>query len=113
MRHSRKAVMKEHYELYLKKYIFNGKYLVRNVQIGIGLVLIMVLIIGVFAAGHISKNETLPEKSADISVKDALFGSAEEEKVLEKTAEAENQKNTTEPAKDLSMNTGITLTSAK
>lgn len=83
MRHSRKAVMKEHYKLYLKKNIFNGRYFVRNVQIGLCLILVMALVIGVIVAVHMPKDKTV-QTSAEISVKDALFGNSEEENVITK-----------------------------
>ncbi len=88
MRHSRKAVMKEHYKLYMRKHIFNGRYFVRNMQIAAGLVLVMALVIGAAVAGHTGKDETVTA-SAEVSMKDALFGNSEEEKKITKTENTE------------------------
>ena len=77
MRHSRKAVMKEHYMLYMKKHIFNGKYFVRNMQVGAELLLVLLLVIGAAMIGHKPENGT--DESTEVSVKDALFGTSEEE----------------------------------
>ncbi|MBO5087600.1 MAG: hypothetical protein J6C01_02905, partial [Lachnospiraceae bacterium] len=46
MRHSRRAVMAERYKLYAKKNIFNSKYLVRNLQIGLLLFVLVVMFVG-------------------------------------------------------------------
>lgn len=89
MRHSRKAVMKEHYKLYMRKHIFNGRYFVRNMQIAAGLVLVMALVIGAAVAGHTGKDDTVAV-SAEISMKDALFGNSEEEKQVTKKENTEN-----------------------
>lgn len=99
MRHSRKAVMTERYKLYMKKHIFNGRYFVRNIQIGVGFVLLMALVIGVVSAGHSSEKETVTA-SAQVSVKDALFGNSEDETVAvraeEKSTEAVAEADTEE-----------------
>lgn len=84
MRHSRKAVMKEHYKLYMKKHILNGRYFVRNMQIAAGLVLVMALVIGAAFAGYTDKDETVTA-SAKVSMKDALFGSSEEVQTAKRT----------------------------
>jgi len=88
MRHSRKAVMKEHYKLYMRKHIFNGRYFVRNMQIAAGLVLVMALVIGAAVAGHTGKDETVTA-SAEVSMKDALFGNSQEEEKITKTENTE------------------------
>lgn len=84
MRHSRKAVMKEHYTLYMKKHIFNGKYFVRNMQVGAELLLVLLLVIGAAVIGHKPENGTT--ESTEVNVKDALFGSEEEQTVVEAEA---------------------------
>ncbi|MDE5778354.1 MAG: SH3 domain-containing protein [Lachnospiraceae bacterium] len=79
MRHNRKAVMAERYQLYLKKHIFNGKYFVRNMQIFVCLILMVGTVTCVFAlSGH--KNDEAASSSTDISIKDALFGTKKEPK---------------------------------
>lgn len=88
MRHSRKAVMKEQYKLYMKKHILNGRYFVRNMQIAAGLVLVMALVIGAAFAGHTDKDKTVTA-SAEVSIKDALFGNSEEEKNATRTERVE------------------------
>lgn len=72
MRHSRRAVMTEHYKLYLKKNVFNGRYFVRNVQIGICTAAVGVLIAG--AAGVVTMGHKSGATEAKNSVKEALFG---------------------------------------
>jgi len=73
MRHSRKAVMAERYKLYMKKHVFNGKYFVRNVQIGLGLVLVVALIVGM-SMMFLSVREDAVTAKADVSIKAALLG---------------------------------------
>ncbi|MDO5155264.1 MAG: SH3 domain-containing protein [Eubacteriales bacterium] len=97
MRHSRKAVMKERYTLYLRKHIFNGKYFVRNVQIGVGLVLVFALLVGITAMCFATKNTSVSAKK-DVDVKSALFGEcvsetkiAEQEKVDDTSEEMTTQ----------------------
>ena len=78
MRHNRRAVMAEHYKLYLKKNIFNGRYFVRNVQIAFCALIVFVLLFTVVA---LSGNDKEAKKTAGankkISVKEALFGNNE------------------------------------
>lgn len=79
MRHSRRAVMTEHYKLYMKKHIFNGKYFVRNVQIGICSVAVTALLVGAVAVTHVNQDSEKSAVDAKISIKEALFGNTEEE----------------------------------
>ena len=78
MRHNRRAVMAEHYKLYLKKNIFNGRYFVRNVQIVFCALIVFALLFTVVA---LSGNDKEAKKTAGankkISVKEALFGNNE------------------------------------
>lgn len=95
MRHSRKAVMKEHYTLYMKKHIFNGKYFVRNMQVGAELLLVLLLVVGAAMIGHKPENGTA--ESTEVNVKDALFGTSEEEStVVEAKAMDDTEAVTTE-----------------
>ena len=79
MRHNRKAVMAERYKLYMKKNFLNGRYLVRNIQIGIAMFLVLALVMGLTAIVHLSNHGAISTK-ASVSVKEALFG-VEEQKV--------------------------------
>ncbi|MCM1157466.1 MAG: SH3 domain-containing protein [Bacteroidales bacterium] len=89
MRHSRRAVMAERYKLYIRKNIFNGRYFVRNLQLGI----CILVVAGVLAGGIVLVNATEPQsekKAAEVSVKEALFGNSEEnETVLDEQATEE------------------------
>lgn len=79
MRHSRRAVMAERYKLYAKKNIFNGRYLVRNLQIGLLLVVLVALVFGsVVLISSDSNSEEVTIADAKTSVKDALFSNTEE-----------------------------------
>ena len=75
MRHSRRRVMREHYELYMKKHIINGRYFARNMQIVMCVVLVIALTIGCVMVGTSTK--TTDEANNKVSVKEALFGSNE------------------------------------
>lgn len=75
MRHSRRRVMKEHFELYMKKHIINGRYFARNMQIVMCVVLVIALTIGCVMVGTSTK--TTDEANNKVSVKEALFGSNE------------------------------------
>lgn len=86
MRHNRKAVMAERYKLYLRKNIFNGKYFVRNVQIFVCMILAAGIMTCVFAANGVKEDEVV-SVDADVSVKEALFGTEQEEKSTVKTEE--------------------------
>lgn len=79
MRHSRRAVMAERYKLYAKKNIFNGRYLVRNLQIGLLLVVLVAMVVGsVVLISSDAKSEEVAVADAKTSVKDALFSNTEE-----------------------------------
>lgn len=84
MRHSRKAVMAERYKLYMKKNIFNGRYLVRNIQIFVCAVLVIALVAGAVILSCFNKDEDVVAASASAGVKEALFGNSEEEKKVTK-----------------------------
>ncbi len=88
MRHSRRAVMTEHYKLYLKKNIFNGRYFVRNVQIGICTAAVGLLVAG--AAGVATLGNASGATEARNTVKEALFGTAEDTESTEAVMAAEN-----------------------
>lgn len=88
MRHSRRAVMAERYKLYMKKNIFNGRYFVRNLQIGICVILVIALIAGTIVLTHSDKEEQVVTADAGVSVKEALFGNSEEEKKVTKSSTA-------------------------
>ena len=75
MRHSRRRVMKEHYKLYMKKHITNGRYFARNMQIVMCVVLVIALTIGCVAIG--TSGKLTDEANNEVSVKEALFGSNE------------------------------------
>lgn len=82
MRHSRRAVMAERYKLYAKKNIFNSRYLVRNLQIGMLALVMIALIIGtvVLITSDSPKEKVVVNKGnkkATVSVKDALFSNQE------------------------------------
>lgn len=51
MRHSRRRVMREHYEIYMKKHIFNGRYFARNMQLVLCLVLVVTMTISCITVG--------------------------------------------------------------
>lgn len=82
--------MRERYLLYFKKNIFNGKYFVRNLQIGIGALLLFALLIGtiVLACTDNQEREVL---TADADVETALFGTD-----VDSQTEKKEQKNTEE-----------------
>ncbi|MCR5701448.1 MAG: SH3 domain-containing protein [Lachnospiraceae bacterium] len=75
MRHNRKAVMAEQYKLYMKKNIFNGRYFVRNMQIG-ACVLLTILVVAVTVVLLNTKDDVkkTASKTSEIDAKDALFG---------------------------------------
>lgn len=82
MRHSRKSVMAEQYKLYIRKNIFNGRYLVRNIQLGFCIILTIAVIIGMVmifnsGAGKDTKSDSAMKINDPVSVKDALFGNKE------------------------------------
>lgn len=79
MRHSRKAVMKERYSLYLKKNVFNGRYLVRNMQIAVGVGVVTVMVAGATVLANTNSSNTTSMKEY---VKEALFSSSEDEKTV-------------------------------
>jgi 3D (Asp-Asp-Asp) domain-containing protein/uncharacterized protein YgiM (DUF1202 family) len=87
MRHSRKAVMKEHYKLYMRKHIFNGRYFVRNMEIAAGIVMVLALIVGAAFMGNSTDNTTAVD--TQISLRDALFGSSDEETVTKSEMDEE------------------------
>lgn len=93
MRHSRKAVMAEHYKLYLKKHVFNGRYFVRNLQIGVGIGVTLALGITGTVLLTQTDNEAKAATSTVATVKEVLFGSSETEKPA--TISKEEQEPTT------------------
>lgn len=92
MRHNRRAVMTERYKLYMKKHIFNGRYLVRNMQILICTIVVTALVIGSLALGHSDSDEVV---TTNTTVKDALFGNSEEVKTVQEILETEEIADTT------------------
>ena len=97
MRHSRRAVMAERYKLYAKKNIFNSKYLVRNLQIGLLLFVLVVMVIGsVVLITAEPKSDKVAATDTKVSVKDALFSNTEEVSVA--TEESTTEETTTAEA---------------
>lgn len=97
MRHSRRAVMAERYKLYAKKNIFNSKYLVRNLQIGLLLFVLVVMFVGsVILITTDSKSDEVAATDTKVSVKDALFSNSEEVNVA--TEEVTTEEMTTAEA---------------
>lgn len=92
MRHSRRAVMAERYKLYAKKNIFNSRYMVRNIQIGLFVFVLVAMLVGtVVLVGTGSDNEVVVADTK-MSMKDALFGNSEESNVA--TEEVTEQQTT-------------------
>lgn len=78
MRHNRRAVMAEHYKLYLKKNVFNGKYFVRNMQVVFCALIVGVLLCTVvILSGNKDNNRNTADSNKKINVKEALFGNNE------------------------------------
>lgn len=82
MRHSRRNVMAEQYKLYIRKNIFNGRYFVRNIQIGFCIILALAVLIASITLikgsnTSTSTNKSVTKISDGVSVKEALFGSTE------------------------------------
>lgn len=82
MRHSRRAVMAERYKLYAKKNILNSRYLVRNLQIGLLVFVLMAMLVGTVALVSADSKEEVVVADVKVSVKDALFGNSEESNVI-------------------------------
>lgn len=89
MRHSRRAVMAEHYKLYLKKNVFNGKYFVRNLQIGICTVAVGALVAGTITVANLGHGDSRTAVNAQISVKEALFGGVQDKDEITRETDAE------------------------
>lgn len=92
MRHSRRAVMAERYKLYAKKNILNSRYLVRNLQIGLLVFVLMAMFVGTVVLVSTDSKEEVVVADAKVSVKDALFGNSEECNVV--TEEVTEQQTT-------------------
>lgn len=78
MRHNRRAVMAEQYKLYLRRNVFNGRYFVRNMQIG--LFVLVTLVIAALAFLLVRMNGTEHDtvsNNTEINAREALFGSNE------------------------------------
>ena len=88
MRHSRKAVMKEQYKLYMKKHIFNGRYFVRNMQILICTIVVTALLISGLVLGHMEP-EDMSATNVAVDAKDALLGNSEEVKTVQEAPTTE------------------------
>ncbi|MBQ9983055.1 MAG: SH3 domain-containing protein [Lachnospiraceae bacterium] len=89
MRHSRRAVMAERYKLYAKKNIFNSRYFVRNMQIGLIAVVLMAMIVGAVVLVSSESKEEAKVAEVEVSVKDALFSNSEETKSSKKVTTTE------------------------
>ncbi len=96
MRHSRRAVMAERYKLYAKKNIFNSRYLVRNLQIGLLAFVLMAMLVGTVVLVNTDSKEEVVVADAKVSMKDALFGNSEESDVT--SEEVTEQQTTAEEA---------------
>ena len=92
MRHSRRAVMAERYKLYAKKNILNSRYLVRNLQIGLLVFVLVAMLVGSVVLMNTAPKEEVVVAQTKTSVKDALFGNSEESKVA--TEQATEQETT-------------------
>ncbi len=92
MRHSRRAVMAERYKLYAKKNILNSRYLVRNLQIGLLVFVLVAMLVGTVVLVNTDSKEEVVVADAQVSVKDALFGNGEESNVA--TEEVTEQQTT-------------------
>ena len=81
MRHSRRNVMAEKYKLYIRKNIINGRYFVRNMQVGLCIILALAVLIAsitlIKASDTKSSNKNVTKISDGVNVKEALFGSTE------------------------------------
>ncbi len=75
MRHSRRRVMKEHYKLYMRKHILNGRYFQRNLQVVMCMVLVVALTVGCVTVGKTIGSSD--GSNHEVSVKEALFGNNE------------------------------------
>ena len=89
MRHSRRAVMAERYKLYAKKNIFNSRYLVRNVQIGLAVIILMATVVGAIVLICSEADEEVVATDTKVSVKEALFSNSEERKSVQKEGTSE------------------------
>lgn len=87
MRHSRREVMSEHYRLYMRKHIFNSRYLVRNIQLAVCVLVLAVM--AVLALCIVVKGDSSSKKSVTEHVQNALFANSEEEKQAERIAETD------------------------
>lgn len=99
MRHSRRAVMAERYKLYAKKNILNSRYLVRNVQISLIVLVVVAMVVGttMLVSMDASRGE-VALVDTKVSVKDALFDNTEtiEKATEEVTTEEQNTTAVTE-----------------
>ena len=102
MRHSRRRVMKEHYKLYMRKHILNGRYFQRNLQVVMCMVLVVALTVGCITVGKTIGSSD--GSNHEVSVKEALFGNNESntksvakdtEEVTETTVVSEDTEATT------------------
>ncbi len=87
MRHSRRAVMAERYKLYAKKNILNSRYLVRNLQIGLLVLVFVAMFVGTVVLLCTGAEEEVVVAETKVSVKDALFSNDMEQKVVAKATE--------------------------
>lgn len=108
MRHNRRAVMTERYKLYMKKNIFNSRYFVRNLQIGICIILAVVLAVGAFALVNTDDSSDIADAGIRVSAKEALFGNSE---VAKNTEVAANDVTTTEIEETEEKSSGNAITS--
>ena len=114
MRHSRRAVMAERHKLYMKKNVFNSRYRIRNIEIGLCLLTLVALLIGGVVLA-VTGSDT--ESEADVtgmkeSVKEALFGNGEEVNSVTRESNLEEQINDeqTELAEDIPVQTSTSET---
>ncbi|MGN0155059.1 MAG: SH3 domain-containing protein [Lachnospiraceae bacterium] len=108
MRHNRRAVMTERYKLYMKKNIFNGRYFVRNLQIGICIILAVVLAVGAVVLVNTDDSSDIADAGTRVSAKEALFGNSE---VAEHTDVASNDVTTAEIEETEEKTEGTAITS--
>ena len=99
MRHSRRAVMAERHKLYMKKNVFNSRYWIRNLEVGICLLTLVALLVGgvVLAVTDSDSKNDDDVTGVGESVKEALFGNSEEANhITREVAQKEQTKNSQE-----------------
>lgn len=89
MRHNRRAVMAERYKLYMKKHIFNDRYLARNMQVVVCFVLLVAVIVCAVTIGKAGSEGDACSEDISSAVVEALFGTSEESHTVVKKETSE------------------------